>query len=49
VWRERLLDLTRANLLLGINRSGVSRLRVVEPTVSAIFRGLVVEEWTGSC
>lgn len=43
-WQERLLDLSKANPLLGINRSRVSRLRVVEPVAEAVFRELVVEE-----
>jgi len=43
-WQERLLDLTKANPLLGVNRSRVSRLRVVEPAIHAVFRDLVVEE-----
>ena len=43
-WQERLLDLSRANPLLGINRSRVSRLRVVEPTGEAVFQELVGEE-----
>lgn len=30
-WKERLLDLSRANPLLGINRSRVTKLRVTGP------------------
>lgn len=43
-WQERLLDLTKANPLLGINRSRVSKLRVTEPSAPAVFRDFVVEE-----
>lgn len=45
-WQERLLDLTRANPLLGINRSRVSRLRVLEPSPPALSRDFLVEERT---
>jgi very-short-patch-repair endonuclease len=43
-WQERLLDLTKANPLLGINRTRVSKLRVLEPDAQALFRDFVVEE-----
>lgn len=36
-WQERLLDLTRANPLLGLNRSRVSKLRVTEPCDVDLF------------
>jgi very-short-patch-repair endonuclease len=36
-WQEHLLDLTKANPLLGINRSRVSKLRVTEPAPDALF------------
>ncbi len=42
-WQERLLDLSKANPLLGINRSRVSRLKVVEPAAGTVFRHLVIE------
>lgn len=42
--QERLLDLSKANPLLGINRSRVSRLRLVEPATEAVFQDLVVQE-----
>lgn len=45
-WQERLLDLTKANPLLGINRSRVSKLRVVDPAPHALFRDVAVEERT---
>src|SRR5229473_2964445 len=43
-WQERLLDLTKANPLLGINRSRVSKLRVSEPDAQALFDEFVVSE-----
>ena len=43
-WKERLLDLTRANPLLGINRSRVSKLRVTEPDVYSLFDKFIVNE-----
>lgn len=41
-WQVRLLDLSKVNPLLRINRSRVSRLRVAEPSAEAVFRDLVV-------
>lgn len=41
-WRERLLDLTKGNPLLGINRSRVSKLRVKDADEQALFASLVV-------
>src|SRR5262249_27981290 len=43
-WQERLLDLTKANPLLGLNRSRVSKLPVVEPAAHAVFRDFVLGE-----
>src|SRR2546427_10866995 len=43
-WQERLLDLSKAIPLLGINRSRVSKLRVTTPDLAEIFSQLVVEE-----
>src|SRR5713101_9302188 len=43
-WQERLLDLTKANPLLGINRSRVSKLKVSEPNADALFRRFVSAE-----
>ncbi len=43
-WQERLLDLTRANPLLGINRSRVSRLRVQAPPLAQIYDHFFVDE-----
>lgn len=45
-WQERLLDLTKANPLLGINRTRVSKLRVTEPEAPALFDRFVVGETT---
>ncbi len=45
-WQERLLDLTKGNPLLGINRSRVSKLRVIEPGAERLFSDFVVEEKT---
>lgn len=42
-WRERLLDLTRGNPLLGINRARVSKLQVVSPAASELFDTLVLD------
>ena len=43
-WQEHLLDLTKANPLLGINRSRVSKLRVIEPAPHAVFRDFAVPD-----
>jgi hypothetical protein len=43
-WQERLLDLTKANSLLGLNRSRVSKLRVNHPSASDLFRRFVLDE-----
>ncbi len=40
-WQERLLDLTKANPLLGINRSRVSKLRIVDPDPAEIVSNVV--------
>lgn len=45
-WQERLLDLTRANPLLGINRSRVSKLRVTDPDARTLFDAFLVNETT---
>ncbi len=41
-WQERLLDLTKANPLLGINRSRVSKLQVDDPDPTTLFNQFVV-------
>ncbi len=43
-WQERLLDLSKGNPLLGINRSRVSKLRVVSPDLTTLFTDLVLDE-----
>lgn len=42
IWREHLIDLTRSNPLLGINRARTSKLRVETPPPSDLFDALVV-------
>jgi hypothetical protein len=42
-WQERLLDLTKANPLLGINRSRVSKLRVIKPDAASLFDHFAVQ------
>jgi len=44
IWGERLLDLTKSNPLLGINRSRVSKLLVKDPDTTTLFKMLVVDE-----
>lgn len=43
VWGENLLDLTKSNPLLGINRSRVSKLQVKDADTSSIFKTLVLD------
>ena len=43
-WQERLLDLTKGNPLLGVNRSRVSKLRVIRPQFTELFNSVVVSE-----
>ena len=45
-WRERLIDQTKANPLLGINRSRVSKLKIIDPQASTLFDLFVVDEKT---
>jgi len=42
-WQERLLDLTKSNPLLGINRSRVSKLRFTSPDSVTLFEALAVQ------
>lgn len=42
-WRDSLVDLSRGNPLLGINRSRTSKLRITAPASSALFDILVVD------
>jgi len=43
-WQERLLDLTKGNPLLGLNRSRVSKLRVTSPHPEELFDSVVIAE-----
>jgi very-short-patch-repair endonuclease/DNA polymerase III delta prime subunit len=43
-WQERLLDLTKGNPLLGLNRSRVSKLRATGPQPEELFQQVVVGE-----
>lgn len=43
-WQERLLDLSKSNPLLGLNRSRVSKLRVNSPTPTDLFERVVIDE-----
>jgi hypothetical protein len=43
-WQERLLDLTKSNPLLGLNRSRVSKLRIIAPLAGELFKSFVLEE-----
>ena len=43
-WQERLLDLTKGNPLLGLNRSRVSKLQVVRPQSVELFESIVISE-----
>ena len=42
-WQERLLDLTKGNPLLGLNRSRVSKLRVTVPILTELFSQIIAE------
>lgn len=46
VWQDRVLDLTKSNPLICLNRSRVSKLRVTAPDASTLFRRIVLEEAT---
>ncbi len=43
-WQERLLDLTKSNPLLGLNRSRVSKLRLTAPSLTDVFSQIIVAE-----
>lgn len=42
-WQERLLDLTKGNPLLGMNRSRVGKLRVTTPALTEVFSYIIAE------
>jgi len=43
IWGERLLDLTKGNPLLGVNRSRVSKLLVISPDAETLFKMVVID------
>lgn len=43
-WQERLLDLSKSNPLLGINRARAAKLKIKGPNLFEIFQKLVVDE-----
>jgi hypothetical protein len=45
-WQDRVLDLTKSNPLIGLNRSRVSKLRVTAPDAQTLFKSAVVDEAT---
>ncbi|SPF34072.1 putative ATPase AAA [Candidatus Sulfopaludibacter sp. SbA4] len=44
LWQDRVLDITKSNPLIGLNRSRVAKLQFVEPLPNQLFRNLVLEE-----
>jgi hypothetical protein len=43
-WQDRVLDLTKSNPLIGLNRSRVAKLQVIEPAAERLFGTFAVEE-----
>jgi hypothetical protein len=43
-WQDRVLDLTKSNPLIGLNRSRVAKFSVIKPDANAIFSMFVIEE-----
>jgi very-short-patch-repair endonuclease len=43
-WQDRVLDLTKSNPLVGLNRSRVAKLSVIDPDGNDLFAAVVVEE-----
>ena len=43
-WQDRVLDLTKSNPLIGLNRSRVAKFPVIEPDANALFSMFVLEE-----
>jgi very-short-patch-repair endonuclease len=43
-WQDRVLDLTKSNPLIGLNRSRVSKLQVIEPDGDTLFARFFVDE-----
>jgi hypothetical protein len=46
VWQDRVLDLTKSNPLLGLNRSRVTKLRITAPDATTLFGRVVLDEAT---
>ncbi len=44
VWRERLVDLTKRNPLLGLNRARTTKIQVLTPTIDELFTMVVIDE-----
>ncbi len=42
-WRERLVDLTKRNPLLGLNRARTTKMQVTSPASDAVFQTLVID------
>src|SRR5437868_1807542 len=45
-WQDRVLDLTKSNPLIGLNRSRVTKLRAIAPDAMALFSRVVLDEAT---
>src|SRR5881409_616142 len=43
-WQEKVLDLTKSNPLLGLNRSRVAKLCLTQPQSNDLFARLVIDE-----
>ncbi len=43
-WQDRVLDLTKSNPLIGLNRSRVTKLRVLAPDATPLFGRVVLDE-----
>lgn len=46
VWQDRVLDLTKSNPLIGLNRSRVTKLRIIVPDATTLFSRVVLDEAT---
>jgi len=43
-WQEKLLDMSKSNPLLGLNRARAARLKIKDPGAFSLFKRLVLEE-----
>ncbi|NCO53564.1 MAG: DUF4011 domain-containing protein, partial [Deltaproteobacteria bacterium] len=43
-WQDSVLDLTKSNPLIGLNRSRVAKFLVIEPDANALFSMFVIDE-----